>query len=420
VTKFQPWKLCINLFIELVPNQNSFSHFDRWLRHPEYNVLAEVSETPHSLDPENPDSIKLICSLYDDLLPNFSSKQFNVGCDETAQLGEGGSSNAVAKLGKGRVYLNFLKKIQNHVQKKGRTMQFWCDIVLKYPELIPELPTNVIGLIWGYEANSPYEARTKKFADAGIAFYVCPGTAAWNSLLGRTDMMRSNVNVAAKYGLQNGAKGLMMTEWGDHGHWQTLPFAYPGFTYAAALSWNFENNKNIDLPLALDTHIFMDENNVVGNIIAELGKVYHIALTKIRYLPTAVLFLYYYQQEADLKDDYMQPDFVKKLQKSIDKIDVLTAELDNAKMASEDGNLIIDEIKIDAAIAKHSYKMGIARIETQSTKIVDIPYERRKILAKELEKIIPEYRKIWLRRNREGGLKDSTSVFDNLLKIYKK
>jgi len=103
---------CKKRFIELVPNQNSFSHIDRWLKHPEYNSLAEVPETPHSLNPENPDSIKLLAELYAELLPNFSSKQFNVGCDETAQLGECGSSNAVSKLRKGRVYLNFLKNTQ--------------------------------------------------------------------------------------------------------------------------------------------------------------------------------------------------------------------------------------------------------------------------------------------------------------------
>jgi len=410
---------CKERFIELVPNQNSFAHFERWLKHPEYKKLAEIPEVPSCLNPENPDSIKLISELYAELLPNFSSKQFNVGCDETAQLGEGGSSNAVAKLGKGRVYLNFLKKIHEQVEKNGKTMQFWCDIVLKYPELVPELPTNVIGLIWGYEANEPYKERTKIFADAGIPFYVCPGTAAWNSLLGRTDMMMSNVNIAAKYGLKNGAKGLLMTEWGDHGHWQTLSIAWPGFAYAAAVSWDYEKNKNIDLPRALDTFIFQDKARITGKVISELGKTYNIALTKkYRYLPTPVLFLYYQRQSTDLNDEFMQPAFAKKLQKSIDKIDELAAELDNTKMTCKNGDLIIDEIKINATLAKHAYKLGIARIETQSTKIADIPYEKRKILAHDLEKIIPEYRRIWLKRNREGGLKDSTADFNNLLKIY--
>ena len=116
----------------------------------------------------------------------------------------------------------------------------------------------------------------------------------------------------------------------------------------------------------------------------------------------------------------MQPAFVAKLKKSIDKIDELIAKLDNSKMNCDDNKLIIDEIKIDAALAKHAYKLGIARIETQSTKIADIPKERRKILAEELEKIIPVYKEIWLKKNREGGLKDSTTDFNNLLKIYNK
>jgi len=30
-------------------------------------------------------------------------------------------------------------------------MQFWGDIILHYPELIKELPSDVIALNWGYE-----------------------------------------------------------------------------------------------------------------------------------------------------------------------------------------------------------------------------------------------------------------------------
>ncbi len=409
---------CKERFIELVPNQNSFSHIDRWLKHPEYNKLAEVPETPHSLNPEDPDSIKLLSELYAELLPNFSSKQFNVGCDETAQLGQRGSSNAVAKLGKGRVYLNFLKKIHREVEKNGKTMQFWCDIVLKYPELVPELPTNIVGLIWGYEANEPYKERTKIFADAGIPFYVCPGTAAWNSLLGRTDMMMSNVNIAAKYGLQNGAKGLLMTEWGDHGHWQTLPIALPGFAYAAALSWDYEKNKNLDLPLALDTFVFQDKAGITGKVISKLGLTYKTSIS-LKYLPTPALLFYYYWKGYDEISKHFGSEYIEKFQLSMDEIDVLIAELDNAKMKCDDADLIIEELKINAALAKHAYKLGIAWLETKAPKVADIPYEKRKILAHDLEKIIPEYRKIWLKRNREGRLKDSTADFDNLLKIYK-
>ncbi len=220
-------------------------------------------------------------------------------------------------------------------------MQFWCDIVLKYPELVPELPKNVVGLIWGYEANEPYEERTKIFADVGIPFYVCPGTAAWNSFLGRTDMMMSNVHVAAKSGLKNGAKGLLMTEWGDHGHWQTLPIAIPGFAYAAALSWDFEKNKNLDLPLALDTLIFQDKAQITGKVISELGLTYKSSIS-LKYLPSPVLLIYYYWKGYDEISKHFGPEYIEKFQTAIDEIDLLIAELDNAEMSCNDADLIIE------------------------------------------------------------------------------
>ena len=66
-------------------------------------------------------------------------------------------------------------------------MQFWGDIILHKPELIPELPKDVIALNWGYDADHPFEKETRAFADAGVPFYVCPGTSSWLSISGRTD-----------------------------------------------------------------------------------------------------------------------------------------------------------------------------------------------------------------------------------------
>ena len=41
---------CRQRFIELVPNQNSFGHMHRWLKHPAYNHLAELPDyTGHGL-----------------------------------------------------------------------------------------------------------------------------------------------------------------------------------------------------------------------------------------------------------------------------------------------------------------------------------------------------------------------------------
>ena len=141
---------CRSKFIELVPNQNSFGHMERWLKHDEYRPLAEHpqgGETawgymnyPFSLCPTDKRSLTLVRGMFEELLPHFTSRMFNVGCDETADLGYGRSKAACDKLGKGRVYLDFLLEIHKAVTGHGRRMQFWGDIILHSPEFIAELP----------------------------------------------------------------------------------------------------------------------------------------------------------------------------------------------------------------------------------------------------------------------------------------
>ncbi|MGC8805527.1 MAG: beta-N-acetylhexosaminidase, partial [Candidatus Ratteibacteria bacterium] len=231
---------CKQRFVELVPNQNSFGHFHRWLQHSQYRHLAEDPENPYNLCPVDQGSIHLLEDLYQQLLPNFSSNQFNVGCDETS-IGKR-SAGAVKEKGEGRVYLEFLLKIYQLVKKHGKTMQFWGDIIQRHPELISELPEDVIVLEWGYEAEHPFEQRCRNIARTGIPFYVCPGTSSWNSIAGRTENCLGNLVNAAKNGIRFGAIGMLNTDWGDNGHWQYLPVSYIGFGYGAGVSWCFSSN----------------------------------------------------------------------------------------------------------------------------------------------------------------------------------
>ena len=184
--------------------------------------------------------------LYDELLPNFSSQFFNVGCDETWDLGRGQSKKLCEAKGKGRVYLDFLKKIHREVSTRGKQMMFWGDIILKYPKLIRELPKNVIALNWGYEANHPFEKEAAQFAKAKIPFYVCPGTSTWQTLIGKHDNALANLRAAAKAGKKFGAIGFLNTDWGDGGHPQPLAVSWPMFVAGAALAWNSKAFRRIE------------------------------------------------------------------------------------------------------------------------------------------------------------------------------
>ncbi|HET9765765.1 MAG TPA: glycoside hydrolase family 20 zincin-like fold domain-containing protein, partial [Thermoanaerobaculia bacterium] len=241
---------CTAVGIELVPNQNSFGHFHRWLVHEPYRHLAEVPEgvehpfgerrEPFSLCPTDPGSLALLADLYDQLLPNFKSRELNVGLDETFDLGKGRSAAAVAERGSVRVYLDFLLQVHALVAARGHRMQFWGDIIIEQPELIPELPKDAIALEWGYEADHPFLEHAKRFGASGLEFVVCPGTSSWNSLAGRADNALRNLALAAVAGREAGARGCLITDWGDFGHLQPLPVSYLGFLAGAGFAWNVE------------------------------------------------------------------------------------------------------------------------------------------------------------------------------------
>lgn len=270
------------LGIDLVPNQNSFGHLRYFLEDPRLKPLAEVSEPyeaasgdfvrrPSTLAPNHPGTLRFLRELYDELLPNFSSRFFNVGCDETWDLGRGQSRELCARLGKGRVYLEFLKRIHREVARRGRRMMFWGDIILHYPELIPELPRDVIALNWGYEADHPFEKEAAQFAKAGVPFYVCPGTSTWMSLLGRHDNAFANLRAAARAGRRHGAIGYLVTDWGDGGHPQPLAVSYAPFLFGAALSWCASTADERHLAPVLSRDVFRDATGRIARAALALG-----------------------------------------------------------------------------------------------------------------------------------------------------
>lgn len=406
---------CRERFIELVPNQNSFGHMQRWLKHERYSHLAEIPGEK-DLSPVMPGSIELLRGMYDDLLPHFSSRQFNVGCDETWSLGKGKSKATAKELGEGKVYLDFLTKIHGLVSSHGRTMQIWGDIVMNHPELVSELPDGIIVMEWGYRAIHPYDDHCKKYADAGVPFYVCPGTSSWNSVCARTDNALANLINAAENGKKHGAIGFLNTNWGDYGHWQPLSVCYPGYTYGAGVSWAVEKNKEMDLPAILDRHVYRDQANVMGKLVYDLGNAYKVPGIKVR--NASILFLILKKPEANFNEGHFAKLSQEKLEQTAAYIAQVMVSLEQSSMNVSDSNLIKEELTCAAKILKHSCHLGIARMNAPNKEIAEIPKARRAELAKELESLVIEFKRLWLIRNRQGGLTDSTAKFEKLLKYY--
>lgn len=412
---------CRARFIELVPNQNSFGHMERWLKHPEYAHLAEVSPPVGdnmSLCPIDPRAIELLAGLYDDLLPHFTSKTFNVGCDETVDLGKGRSREEVERVGRGRVYLEFVKQIHALVKARGRRMQFWGDIVFAHPELIPELPQDVLALEWGYEADHPFDVQGAKFAAAGIEFQVCPGTSAWLSLAGRTTNALGNLEAAARSGLAHGASGMLVTDWGDFGHWQPFPVSYLGLVYGAAVAWGHDANRGLDVARALDAHVFRDGAAALGGLARDLGDVY--GETGVLVKNASVLALLLLFPERPLGEGRLAGLTVEGLERAEARAAGLASKLHEARCDRDDAPLLGAEFALAADLMRHGCRLGIARLEAPGGAVASIPSSKRAGLAADLSRIVADYERVWRLRNREGGLRDSVARFGALLRLYGK
>ncbi|WP_042197890.1 beta-N-acetylhexosaminidase [Paenibacillus camerounensis] len=425
---------CRERYIELVPNQNSFGHMENWLTRPEFNHLAEIpggfklpeSMYDHDLYPdglfmqpgtfrtEHPEVLELLGKMYDDLLPYFTSAQFNVGCDETYELGLGRSKALADTGGKGPLYLSFLLEIHKLVTARGKKMQFWGDIIIQYPELIPLLPKDIIAMEWGYSAGHPFEADTLKFREAQIPFYVCPGTSSWNSLTGRTDNMLANLRSAAVHGKANGAIGYLITDWGDFGHWQHLPVSYAGYVFGAALAWSVDNNLEADTAGYLNSFIFRDRSAGIGQLLLDLGNYYKLESGALRPNDTEMSMLLRSRLDNMGIAGKLSPEQLDQLEEYIlgieDRLEVLS-------LGCADAELVMLELRNGIHFVKHAVQL--ARIKLQLAGATEPPGPaviRRQI--HDLELLLHGYRGLWTRRNRPGGLPQSISRLLRLKEEY--
>jgi hexosaminidase len=411
---------CRELGIDLVPNQNSFGHLRYFLEHPKLKKLAEVSapyeggdaatgnqeflRRPTTLAPNHPGTIPFLRGLYDELLPNFSSEFFNVGCDETWDLGRGQSKKLCETKGKGRVYLDFLKRIHREVSARGKKMMFWGDIILKYPKSIRELPKDLIALNWGYEANHPFAKEAAQFAKAKIPFYVCPGTSTWQTLIGKHDNVLANLRAAAKAGKKFGAIGFLNTDWGDGGHPQPLAVSWPMFLAGAALAWNSKSFDDSKLIPVLSRDVFEDSTGKVAEGGFKLGFAHQkLGVNAPNETPLGTVITAPKPEERELFCRNGLKWFAKipkeKIFAALKEIEKQRAVLSHKKPNSESGKILAGELDLAARMAAQScqfmlWQQAVAAGKKSAAKRLS------QQAIHELRQLEKDFNALWLLRNK--------------------
>lgn len=303
--------LCAGHEIELVPNQNTFGHWERWLAHETYLPLAEnpkpqefagTVRPPSTLAPTEGNA-QFVTGLLEELSSHVRSQRINIGADETWELGTGASRERAERDGLGTVFLDYVEKVAEPWTSQGRTVEFWADILGNYPELMDRIPEGMVPVVWLYDSpeNSAavldqmseaehasteahgveteqlrdFASRASALIEAGVPFWVAPGTGTWLSFTGRLDNALSNMRDAARTGTQHNSEGFLLTCWGDHGHYDPLVIAYAPILFGGGVSWNIESSVGLEETLAelLNGPVFQDEAEVLGEVLVCAGRV---------------------------------------------------------------------------------------------------------------------------------------------------
>lgn len=390
---------CAAQGIELVPNLNTFGHMERWLRHPRYRAMAECpegwvhpltgqfKEFPGTLRPDQA-SLDFAAELLDGLLPHFRSRQVNIGGDEPWELGQGFSRQAVAARGKHRVYLDHLKKLCALGRDRGRTVQFWGDILLEDLALAQDAPADAVPVVWGYDAGHPFTAQCGRLRELGRDYLVAPGTGAWQSFTGRLDNALTNQAEAVGAAVRHDARGILLTSWGDNGHHQPWPTAWLPMVAGLAQAWGFAANARTD---------FAAGCAILGGLSPAEGSAVAAALTQLGTLDGRIAKA---NRNKSLTWDFLtaQPAALAKFTDGVTPAELAAshAHLDEA------GALIArigdDTLRAELALGARLATLGLRRAAGEA------PTDDERAEAR------TAYAAGWLRRSRPGGLAESSAL----------
>ncbi len=408
---------CLMRAIELVPNVNTFGHMTKWLQLDRFHHLAECESgyinhgypfPASTLNPLEEESIKLVKKIILDMADGSSSEFFNLNGDEPFELSLGKSKVATDKKGVGNVYLEYMEKHFQTVRDIDKTPMIWGDVLANHMELLPDFPKDVVVIDWGYDASHDFDTPAKAYHDNKIPFLLAPGTSSWNSFASRlSDMIKTTDNSVLAANTFRGL-GVLMTDWGDFGHPQSIIFSYPGIVYAAKETWT-KSGDFTNVVSWMDEQIFAKVPSKLAKRIVDLAGYYQ--LEDVYVSNSTMIFSSWMFSDPDPNHPLpfkfqIWKSALSQYPISLEAADKIYALLEMTKSGLENESLleareIIQTVNlIDLCM---SMNLMINRQKNQLERLIKLT-----------ETIKTGYKNIWLERNQSGGLKSAMSRLEVL------
>ena len=404
---------CAERFIDLVPNQNCFGHMAVWLAHKDFEHLAvtDGKTKTGTLNILHPEAEAFVEKLFDSVLPYFRSKYVNIGLDEAFGLGKFQLEEICRERGKEAVFMDWLNRIASMIERKyGKTVMFWSDMVYEAKESFHLIPEGAIALNWGYDLieTALMERRNQYLEEKGIPYYVCPGDSAWLAFTGRYDLMTFNLRTSAEFGYRHGAKGYLLTAWGNGNHVHYPVFNLLPLTLGAQYAWNTgveQNGYEMKHPFNRAAQKYVDEyvfdGKPVAHFLYKLAQTYLLEPERIHCSSEACYSFGLHLNETvvpgflDLaqQDPFYYENVIYYVKRILDALE--TAEFDEKAKR---------QIMLDARFYVLGAELDIVRMKRTASA------EKIEELVALIDWICGEHRELWLEDNFENGLERSMDI----------
>ena len=408
---------CRERHIELVPSLATFGHMFRILSAKSYADLCELRDSDqmpytytnemrhHTINSTHPGALPLVKEMIREYAALFTSRKFNICCDETFDLAKDRSAAAAEKEGAQTLYVRYLGDLCQWLLDQGITPVYWGDILGREPKSYEVLPKGGICLSWGYAPDYP-EDEIRSLAEMGAVQYACPGLSTWNRLIPQIPDSFSNIRCMCRYAHKYGAIGLLNTDWGDYGHVCPPEFTVPGILYGAALSWNRQEFSLEEMNDAVSFLAFGDRTGAFMRAVTELcGNEAFLWADAMRWLE---------REEKDRRSflEQLLPGILRGKEANA-RLDAALDALDQSVPAlSADQRSQVQTMHVAAAGVRLLNEIGLCLARRDAGQEVEARDPRE--LAADLEKWELAYIRCWRRTSRQSLLEYMRRMTDAL------
>lgn len=221
--------------IDVIPNFDLYGHQHDLFRIEKYSGL---SDEPHGteFDAANPKVMALLTDWVNQFADLFPSPFVSIGFDETFQI-EAATHASGAAAEPAKLFVKQLTAVADLFAQRGKHVMAYDDIMVKYPQVIPQLPPGLIAVAWYYTSEDPtYKKWLGPLEAHHIPHVVQPGVTSYDDITPDNKTTFENIDTFLAAGRKSGALGLVNSVWADDAQ-LLFRMSLPGMAYGAAAPW---------------------------------------------------------------------------------------------------------------------------------------------------------------------------------------